>query len=682
DIYFRQGAYDPASQKGRETIAHEVVHTVQQRDTAPAIQRRRERTEPLDLTGLTVVAQAIHDALYPTGDSWIAGMAEAVLPHVYVGMIAPVARVVGLRSPDERRAIDTLRRTPDKAGLRSVYHAIYGRSVERDFLARTSERTFREVLLILRPSYSLVDLVRVYLLRYPFPDSGLLLPIAAGRYFGDDAILAAMRIATRADLDELASHAALLNELSDEMEVGSWYEATKLLDPARTSTMFREAAAARMRMAGDDLGTVLDVLLDIPQEHRPAFWNRYGANASGLDWEDIPIAARVAVGTDATGYATRLEVAARAGDQAAIERAIQGLAQIRHARRVLESTPDAPDRESALERLGDVDELLEVTEFGGLPAPIRALARSGAAAQTIDAARRLGVPLFHVAVTTILEHASDYGQILAVLRAIPDSNTRRGVWEEVRAIVEARIVSEEISQEEFDRLAGVATGDSYETALAELTAAIQSNDVNALFTVIEGMSAADRDRLRSSPPPFWRGLVANRHVGGRFLAQTAETGVIPSQALIAYALSGVTPNRELLEVALEALPDTERARYRRGYYLLSEGIEPQSDSDRQAVADYQRLFALIDNYFGRESRTALLEQLLDVPSPEALTTPQGRLEAAAILRRRLLVRAAMEGDAAGEIFTDADENLFAATMEFERLYQEAIRDGEIDEEEM
>lgn len=41
DIYFRQGAYDPASHEGRETLAHEVVHSLQQRDAAPAVQRQQ-----------------------------------------------------------------------------------------------------------------------------------------------------------------------------------------------------------------------------------------------------------------------------------------------------------------------------------------------------------------------------------------------------------------------------------------------------------------------------------------------------------------------------------------------------------------------------------------------------------------------------------------------------------------
>ena len=44
DVYFRDGAYDPSGARGRETLAHEVVHTVQQRAVEPAIQRQEHAT--------------------------------------------------------------------------------------------------------------------------------------------------------------------------------------------------------------------------------------------------------------------------------------------------------------------------------------------------------------------------------------------------------------------------------------------------------------------------------------------------------------------------------------------------------------------------------------------------------------------------------------------------------------
>jgi len=40
DIYFRDGAYDPAGSDGRKTLAHEVAHTVQQREASRTVQRQ------------------------------------------------------------------------------------------------------------------------------------------------------------------------------------------------------------------------------------------------------------------------------------------------------------------------------------------------------------------------------------------------------------------------------------------------------------------------------------------------------------------------------------------------------------------------------------------------------------------------------------------------------------------
>ncbi|MBX3252069.1 MAG: DUF4157 domain-containing protein, partial [Myxococcales bacterium] len=47
DIYFREGAYDPASHEGRKTLTHEVAHTVQQAEH-PAVQRAVSTLEMRD----------------------------------------------------------------------------------------------------------------------------------------------------------------------------------------------------------------------------------------------------------------------------------------------------------------------------------------------------------------------------------------------------------------------------------------------------------------------------------------------------------------------------------------------------------------------------------------------------------------------------------------------------------
>lgn len=48
DIFFREGAYNPASNDGQQLIAHELTHVVQQGASAPAIQGKMSVNDPND----------------------------------------------------------------------------------------------------------------------------------------------------------------------------------------------------------------------------------------------------------------------------------------------------------------------------------------------------------------------------------------------------------------------------------------------------------------------------------------------------------------------------------------------------------------------------------------------------------------------------------------------------------
>jgi hypothetical protein len=48
DVFFRQGEYDPGSSRGRELLAHELTHVVQQTGTGPGLQARMTVSEPDD----------------------------------------------------------------------------------------------------------------------------------------------------------------------------------------------------------------------------------------------------------------------------------------------------------------------------------------------------------------------------------------------------------------------------------------------------------------------------------------------------------------------------------------------------------------------------------------------------------------------------------------------------------
>ncbi|MFO7540347.1 MAG: DUF4157 domain-containing protein [Chloroflexota bacterium] len=48
DIFFREGAYDPASSAGQQLIAHELTHVAQQGAAAPAVQGKMAVNDPHD----------------------------------------------------------------------------------------------------------------------------------------------------------------------------------------------------------------------------------------------------------------------------------------------------------------------------------------------------------------------------------------------------------------------------------------------------------------------------------------------------------------------------------------------------------------------------------------------------------------------------------------------------------
>jgi uncharacterized protein DUF4157 len=78
DIYFRDGNYRPESSKGRELLAHELTHVVQQRGAPPSPAGRLEVTDPGDATeteaheiarAVTAAPAPANPTPAPTGDT-------------------------------------------------------------------------------------------------------------------------------------------------------------------------------------------------------------------------------------------------------------------------------------------------------------------------------------------------------------------------------------------------------------------------------------------------------------------------------------------------------------------------------------------------------------------------------------------------------------------------------------
>jgi Domain of unknown function (DUF4157) len=108
DIFFRQGQYDPGSSNGRELLAHELTHVVQQ--TGGGVQRAMTVSQPDDPHEVEAenMARAVMRAEHEPGSGGVGGIdrqAEAPLEedkkkdeHALPG-VAAVGRVVSRRVP-------------------------------------------------------------------------------------------------------------------------------------------------------------------------------------------------------------------------------------------------------------------------------------------------------------------------------------------------------------------------------------------------------------------------------------------------------------------------------------------------------------------------------------------------------------------------------------------------------
>jgi Domain of unknown function (DUF4157) len=97
DIFFRDGNYRPESSKGRELLAHELTHVVQQRGAPPPTAGRLEVTDPGDATESEAhdIARAVTAA--PASVSRMPTAEEETPPPAAALASAPVEEVAPLR---------------------------------------------------------------------------------------------------------------------------------------------------------------------------------------------------------------------------------------------------------------------------------------------------------------------------------------------------------------------------------------------------------------------------------------------------------------------------------------------------------------------------------------------------------------------------------------------------------
>ncbi|MBX3252338.1 MAG: DUF4157 domain-containing protein, partial [Myxococcales bacterium] len=157
DIFFREGAYDPASHEGRKTLTHEVAHTVQQAGGRGRVQRQPTPAPAETLSAppatsapspdVERVVQEIHLALHGSGVAGMVGRHRQIvrwlLPHGGDDVVDTALTHLS-EAPRPARALELLRE--HRAQLRDIvtaYHRDGRRDLAQDFQANSPEPTFR-----------------------------------------------------------------------------------------------------------------------------------------------------------------------------------------------------------------------------------------------------------------------------------------------------------------------------------------------------------------------------------------------------------------------------------------------------------------------------------------------------------------------------------------------------------
>ncbi|MBX3252104.1 MAG: DUF4157 domain-containing protein, partial [Myxococcales bacterium] len=564
DIYFREGAYDPASHEGRKTLAHEVAHTVQQASgrgrvqqqptTAPAETPRPAAPASAPSPDIERLVREIYLALHGSGVAGLVGrhhqIVRRLLPHGGDEVVDTALTHLS-EAPRPARALELLRE--HRAQLRDIvtaYHRDGRRDLAQDFQAQSPEPTFRaaaelilsvltipeELALALmdragvREGWGLVGLV----LGGGFTPGGLraMADMAAwapfARVFSDEAALRVLHRASTDDLVKIYADASLMQRLRMALEPEALYEAERLLHPDDRETNYR-AAVAYMRSAfvwywDDDESRVYDTMLDLPREdRRRAYEELLPTFRSSLDAVERMRVLRIAFFSESTALATRL-LALDEGEAVAaertFERALTLLGEAEAAERALAEARHGEGEESSADEAHESMEQAEVTDGGLDEAALEALVEDARRLRNVldrrgpewlhraiadDAqrralARRLGLTV-QLAVYELTHESGEAPAILDVLRPL-SLTERRAVMENERA----RSVVDALTGTDWGAVHELTQDEMSEGTLSlaserALRSHMRGVDPTAALRAVLQLSASERQALWPYPRP-------------------------------------------------------------------------------------------------------------------------------------------------------------------------------------
>ncbi len=182
-----------------------------------------------------------------------------------------------------------------------------------------------------------------------------------------------------------------------------------------------------------------------------------------------------------------------------------------------------------------------------------------------------------------------------------------------------------LDDDETAHAIAVTAGDTYATAIHELTEAFEGVDADEaeILRIIRGMSAADRERLRTESPP-----ILDR-------VRAGDLGAAFDRDLKGVLETGRTPTGDALDAA---------------YGGRGDGTDEDMASDALA---------------------SMSATLIGLPSLAEMQSEQGRIDAATIMLERQRERLEMSGGLT-DALTKTDDTAAFAHIEFEARYNQAM----------
>ncbi|MEJ2454127.1 MAG: DUF4157 domain-containing protein [Candidatus Thiodiazotropha sp.] len=727
-IAFAPGRYDPAGRQGRELLAHELAHVVQQRRGVSAGLQRRDEPDVASESGaglesvIVQLSSAVREGEVATAVELLRGRSESALRTLRQGVNAQTS--VWLERWFQQRigVANSRSALGDALSVASLLIPGAGSPVRTTRLLMRvggggDGAAAEEGLRLLWRILPLLDRLEIY--------------TEVGREL-EQAQLDVIRAASRAERDVALTQESRLNAIYAGMNPQEEYEARLLMKPADRYEAVVQLIARAEGLFVDDEDEVFNALFDLSPEERGRVWRSQRSQLEEfLSDDQMTLVESLMTGSEAQAVMARLRLATegRIDDTEAIAGIVARVAQLMREKRRLLAALESPDindeqrdlAQTRLQQLGDLEALAQFPASGELDEE-SFLGRLHEAASDSDQfgqwALGIGADPLSVARQQVLMANGTFSvdneaieRVMMGLRA-PSVEFRPGENErdrerrqsEANSALRRDLLSDPQVRGVLERLdhqgpAGsmhvggierLAEADPFREVMFQFGDAVHRPDYGEMFRLALVISRREdwRERFHALSREPWNTFAWVHGEPREIVLEIINTRRMPTESLLAY-----TGDIRVLRVALGQLDEQRRGQLRLGYLLNRERRDPSTlnpdelsalrafnEFERQVRSsqalgvfdlDTEQAMGLVD----REGVEDVLDAALgSEPTADEFETAEGRYRAAALLFQRMQARIDLErGLVSG--FTETDETMVAAAREFAALWEQTRSRG-------